>query len=178
MFTDRAEDLPLVSFTMLRDKEMSRKVNSITKVCTDRCPTRNCRSVYCITMARVTTTSGLLQKHDQHKCTVRVETTGQPDVTVIYQPKLPILDFVIYILSSLGTWFGLVIIACNPFDYVKQILLSMSDVARKCKSEYRRKQIRNRMKREKRDLMYIFINRHKPGLFVQMSRAKHVIKKR
>ena len=34
-------------------------------------------------------------------------------------PQVPLLDFIIYVLSSLGTWFGLVIMSCNPIELIK-----------------------------------------------------------
>ena len=114
LFLRDKEKMSLISFSMMTDESISRGFSKMSDICYKKCPMYSCRYSYCITLARATTTleHGVESLNiSEYGTTVRVETTGQPDVSVSYQPKLPLLDFIIFILSSLGTWFGLVIIS-------------------------------------------------------------------
>ena len=116
VFIDEPLNLKMISYLMVQNKTFSKLISSISSKCKKQCPTHSCLYSYCMTMARTTTSMDSVTK--EKGSTIRVETTGQPNVFVNYHPSLPLLDFIIYILSSLGTWFGLVIISCDPFDFI------------------------------------------------------------
>lgn len=41
----------------------------------------------------------------------------QPSFTVTHRPLMPITDYLVYVLSCFGTWFGLSVLSLNPFSW-------------------------------------------------------------
>ena len=110
--------LKLVSSTMLEDPSISRQMYNWWKECHNNCPTFPCSYSYCST-AGYSSKPDFAYSGSNIGSTITVETSTHPNSFMTAFPQVPLLDFVIYVLSSLGTWFGFVIISCNPINLMK-----------------------------------------------------------
>lgn len=116
-FYEYPEDSKLISEKMLKNATIKSFLDNWNNQCRKVCIRLPCEYSYCIT-------SGHAETHIDVTVAVkgsaiRIQTPAAPMVTITYVPKLPFLDFFIYILSTFGTWFGLVIIQCNPMKLFK-----------------------------------------------------------
>ena len=118
-FYDEPMDKKLISHSMLGNLTLSKLLQQWFENCEKSCVTRLCSYSYCSTVGHSDTPVNI----DDSKLgsTIRVESPSSPDTNTTYIPFLPSLDFVIYILSTLGTWFGLVIISCNPVNFIHKV---------------------------------------------------------
>lgn len=116
-----------------------------------------CVNTYCITVGHADSSVEVMGK--KSGSTIRIESPSFPNAYIIYVPQVPLLDFIIYILSSLGTWFGLVIIQCNPIALIQRYI--GSQVFLRFEAILTERLRRKKMKREKR--VDIFLHRmHRP----------------
>ena len=107
-------DRRLISETLLKNVTISKMVNSWFEKCHRSCPMFSCEHSYCLTTGHANQYS-----YGAQGSTIRVEIASAPTNHMEIVPQVPFLDFIIYVLSSLGTWFGLVIISCNPIKGIK-----------------------------------------------------------
>ena len=164
LFHDYPIQMNLVSPPMIRNQSISLLLNTIYETCKKSCPTFPCQYDYCITMGHANTGQDEIvnKTHVKEGSTIRVETTGQPNAFITYLPKLPLLDFIIYIMSSLGTWFGLVMISCYPGSAIKSWFTLISNVRRSKRIVHQKNLIREILRqRNEIDSMQIFLNRHR-----------------
>lgn len=115
-FYDTPIDYSMVSFTQMRNRTISIQLNQLYEKCSKKCTMYPCHPDYCITSGYAD--SALQFGISKPGSTIRIETTGHPNANINSMPKVSLLDFIIYTLSSLGIWFGLVIVSCNPFKYI------------------------------------------------------------
>lgn len=121
-FHNKPENVKLISHRMIQNESTARTIAKWSKSCHNYCIERPCKYNYCITlgMARVL-------QNMKRESYIRVESNPYPDIYINYVPSLPFLDFIIYVFSSLGTWFGFVIIKCNPISVFKRSYSSILD---------------------------------------------------
>lgn len=105
-------EMKFISNRMTSNRTVSLLMNKIYQQCSKQCPMKKCDYSYCIMIGHADTT--IVLDGTDAGSRIRVESPGFPFVSITYVPQVPLLDTIIYILSSLGTWFGLVIISCNP----------------------------------------------------------------
>ena len=105
----------LVSDGMLQNLSVGKEGNEWYTECESRCPTFPCSYSYCLT-------NGILGARNTFNSlsTVRVESSTYPTTFMTSYPQVTVLDFIIYVLSSLGTWFGFVIISCDPSNLLQR----------------------------------------------------------
>ena len=104
----------LVSDKMLQNLTVAKEGNEWYKECQSQCPTFPCSYSYCLTngLAGAQSTFNSLSN-------LRVESSTYPTTFMTSYPQVTLLDFIIYVLSSLGTWFGFVIISCDPSNLIQ-----------------------------------------------------------
>ena len=162
LFHDKHTKMKLVSAIMLQNRTVSLMLNAIHDTCKRSCPTYPCFFTYCITIGHANTLREEKVKKISPDTTIRIETTGQPNAFITYLPKLPLLDFIIYIMSSLGAWFGFVMISCNPGSAIKSWFTSISNVRRSRRIVHQKNLIREiLLQRNEIDSMQIFLNRYR-----------------
>lgn len=106
-------DKKILSPTLMNMYNVSETWSLWRNQCASSCKIRKCHYSYCITTGHayaMISDEGI----EDHSSAIRVESASGPDISVHYYPQMYLLDFIIYIFSSMGTWFGLVIISCNP----------------------------------------------------------------
>ena len=124
------EDTKLISWTMLNNDTILSSIARFNDICSKSCPYFSCTYSYCVTAGHSDTSIDV--DHVSKGSSIRIHSPSNPDMICAYFATLPFLDFFIYIFSTLGTWFGLVIIQCNPMKLFKVA----SDL-------YQKRQIRN-----------------------------------
>lgn len=113
----KPEDLLMISDSMMKNKTLRYQYSSILDTCDTLCNVMVCQYSYCITSGQMKATK--LKQDEEHVSNFKVLSSSYPNIYVIYVASLPFLDFIIYVFSSLGTWFGLVIISLNPIYLFK-----------------------------------------------------------
>ena len=116
-FYEHPEDIKMISSEMLKNITIKSFLDDWNNQCEKVCIRLPCKYSYCIT-------SGYAETHIDVAVAVkgsaiRIRSPAAPNVKTTYVPSLPFLDFFIYIFSTFGTWFGLVIIRCNPMKLFK-----------------------------------------------------------
>ena len=163
LFYDKPLNKKLLSVPMIQNRTASLALNRIYDTCKKSCPTFPCQYDFCITMGH----ANIARNEEPEKriigSAIRVESPGQPNAFINYIPKLPLLDFIIYVMSSLGTWFGLVIISCNPVGFIKQMITSTSSVVERRLIQRNRPKniIIHHFERTGIDSMQVFLNRRR-----------------
>lgn len=108
------------------DGEISKTLDSINEICESKCNIRQCDTNYCLTTFSTV-------KYDN--LAFRVDLPSAPTIKIAVVPRVSLLDTIIYVFSTLGTWFGLVLIDCNPIILYRKLFKiinhSESDVSRR-----------------------------------------------
>src|SRR5438270_6934839 len=47
-----------------------------------------------------------------------------PFITINYKPQILLMEFLVYVLSCFGTWFGISVFKLNPIPFFKQVCQS------------------------------------------------------
>lgn len=102
----------LFSHSMVGNQSTSKLMGEIFYRCANSCPIFACDYSYCLMIGNQDSSVAL--HGEDVSSSIRVESPGYPYFFITCVPQVPLLDSIIYVLSSLGTWFGLVIISCNP----------------------------------------------------------------
>ena len=101
------EALPIVNETILRNIEA--RLNH----CKNSCSRKLCNDWYSVTGAD--TFPNLLN----NTITISSGCSKRPAVIIQYLPRITLMEFVMYISSSLGIWFGISVLSLNPSNRSK-----------------------------------------------------------
>lgn len=104
---------------MMTNATNLKTVSNIQNICENRCKYMMCTYSYCITNGYSKATKLASDSDDEQISTIHVESFPSPSIYITYVPNLPFLDFVIYVCSTLGSWFGFVIVSFNPLNVYK-----------------------------------------------------------
>lgn len=118
-FHNGISDKKLVSYSMLQNVTISKLLLKWDSECQKNCKFFPCTYTYCLTVGHADTS--IQFDGEKASSTIRIESPSNPETYTKYFPSLPFLDFIIYVFSSLGTWFGLVIISCNPLGILSMV---------------------------------------------------------
>lgn len=118
-FLNSSEDIKFVSRGMLQNESIRDTISNIYFRCYDLCPMFPCTYSYCLTVGR----SGLADEVRGRKegSSIDIESPLNPDTSFRYIPSVPFLDLIVYSLSTIGIWFGISILSCNPVIVIKQV---------------------------------------------------------
>lgn len=111
-YYDEPNNHKIVSQSMIQNETIWELINKWSNECGEICTTYPCVYSYCITVGHVDPNIDV--DGDTQGITIRVESPSNPDTRTKYVPMVTFLDLIIYVMSTLGTWFGLVVISCNP----------------------------------------------------------------
>lgn len=107
-----------ISVSLINNDTISQSVSEWYAECETRCPMYACRYSICFTSGHSEISLG--KNIVKLGSSIQVDTPSYPDIHVEYVASLPFLELIIYMLSCLGTWFGLVIISCNPLKLIRK----------------------------------------------------------
>lgn len=116
------ETIKMFSDSMLNNLSMSESINQWFVECRNSCPIFSCKYSFCLVDGHADETHDLLSGSF-----IRVESPLDRNLHVDIVPQVTFLDCLIYVMSTLGTWFGLVIISCNPIILVTKVNQYLSD---------------------------------------------------
>ena len=103
---DDLVDMSIVSYQDMRNETFLSKLNEIQKYCNDKC-----RKSPCFDKRITTKIRGTQSSHFK----VILIVPQQPSICIMSRPKTDMVEFLIYIFSTISTWTGFSIIALNPF---------------------------------------------------------------
>lgn len=97
------------------------------KTCSKDCARPDCYEV--TTFTRVTST-------DQDYLEIVLNVQNEPSIEVIFQPTITFPEYFTYFLSCFGTWFGISVLALNPFkrERVKKLRVLLTNAPHKIRS--------------------------------------------
>ena len=166
---DKSLNDKLVSLSMVRNISISNRLNIWYDKCRSKCPMYPCYYTYCITNGH--SDSSIKVGGKKLGSSIRVESPGHTNSYINYFAKVNLLVFIVYILSSLGTWFGLFIISSNPLIIIKiiiktiikiiiKIMQFITDNNIKRKRKYCKRNIHLRKEANVSISQYLFDHRH------------------
>lgn len=109
-FFTRPRNFKTVSNFVNWNRSSDEIMENIHDECDGSCIKRKCHFSYCLTRGK----SDFPSLDLSVQSSIRVNLPDQPDMVIDEVPEIKLLDCIIFVLSTLGTWFGLVIISCNP----------------------------------------------------------------
>lgn len=109
----------MISQNMLKNDTVLNSLTFYYHSCQSKCPFLLCQYSYCVTNGHA---GPILGNTSYSKSSIRIQSPRSPDTSITYVPSISLLDFIIYILSTFSTWFGLNIISLNPVIIVKKYL--------------------------------------------------------
>ncbi|KAI1286231.1 hypothetical protein HDE_11164 [Halotydeus destructor] len=124
---DEAE-LQLITRQQLKNETISKTLDSAEELCIAKCASASCLSTEYTPV--IISSAG----HDRPYLDLYI--TNEPETAVAYLAKHTLVDVTVYVLSSLGFWFGF-----SPF-------LSMLNIDRRIRSKYHRKQSQSQLTRK------------------------------
>ena len=116
--TEIAHNLKHVSQIDLRDEAFKLRLRAIIKMCAAKCRRLDCNETYTITKFYV--------DEDTHSVGIRflINVPREPFLKIIIRPTLAFVEFLVYVLSSIGTWFGISMLSLNPSKCLSRIASS------------------------------------------------------
>lgn len=114
------ENIKMIGYNMIKNGTVSDFLDMFYDKCERSCPMYPCKYSFCLTTGHADVST--IDQGFKEGASISIESSSYPHTYVTYVPKVPLLDSIIYILSSLGTWFGLVIISCNPMSLWKSAI--------------------------------------------------------
>lgn len=94
----------------LRNASFARTLNELEKKCVELCYPPECDE-------RNTITKITQEENDEATPVFVVNVPREPNMVIVSRAQLGMTEFVIYVFSICGTWFGLSALQLNPFDY-------------------------------------------------------------
>lgn len=120
----KSNDAMIISPKMLRNETISNNINKWYETCRNKCNIWQCVDTFCVSTGHADSSVNL--RSETAASSVRVESAYSPDVNILYLPKVTLLDFIIFIMSTLGTWFGFVVIHCDPSSMISSETFKVS----------------------------------------------------
>jgi hypothetical protein len=111
---DNPSDFKAVSVADLSDKAFEDTLIKLENSCWDKC-----RSMPCFHTFTVTLPAPFLDDSFFNRTKMSVYTPEVPVTTVLTTPQVSLVEFVIYILSSFGIWFGMSLASVSPINLKK-----------------------------------------------------------
>lgn len=114
----QADPIPLkhINTGDLENETFAKQLKGIEDECFGQCDQNDCDDSY--------TLSQILKEEKANGgegLSFMVNAPRQPSYTVIHRPLMPITDYLVYVLSCFGTWFGLSVLSLNPFPWSVQV---------------------------------------------------------
>lgn len=109
-----ALDYKHITSADITNDTFSRLLNKFESDCRINCIQDDCEEGYTITRVTI--------EPAEDRLTFTVNVPREPSFTITFHAKLSITEYLIYIFSCFGTWFGISLISFNPFqlDFFKK----------------------------------------------------------
>lgn len=111
-------NLKAVSYLDIVNDEIRRKTFRFLNECNEHCFRKDCAE---------RTTFNRISHQTSEKLRLQVMIPEEPWINVIYKELMTSTEYVTYVLSCFGTWFGLSAITLNPFTIGRKFIKSWND---------------------------------------------------
>ena len=92
------------------NKTLLQDTRTRTDICRKICNQKFCNEKFSVTDVSST------QELNSRLLTITSSCSTRPMVIIEYLPRIPLMEFVMYISSSIGIWFGTSVLSINPFN--------------------------------------------------------------
>ena len=99
----------------IANETFSEIVEEIVKNCSRACAQPDCKDSY--TFSQILKEEG--SEGNDTELEYMIEAPSRPSFIVTHRPLMPFADYLVYVLSCFGTWFGLSAMSLNPFSKKK-----------------------------------------------------------
>lgn len=96
----------------LANSTTAKIINSIDQVCKSRCEQKSCFEEFTLTR--------MMREPKDDFLSFYVDAPRDPFFKVTFDPKLTLTEYGIYVLSILGTWFGVSVVQFNPVSVFRR----------------------------------------------------------
>ena len=109
-YTIRPLQINYLDQKALLNETLVRDIKSTSEACLTKCSRKSCNYWYSVTAVETFTPLS--------NNTVALGSTcsNRPAVIIQFLPRIPFMEFIMYISSSLGIWFGISVLSINPFN--------------------------------------------------------------
>ena len=129
-FTTRALPMKHMNPEAISNKTVLQDIKVKSDTCREKCNQKSCHESYSMT----STTAYPYLKNNSVSI---ASSCSQRPVTVIqFLPRITFMEFILYISSSLGIWFGISIFSINPFKKSRLKVISITKQTRNENAEY------------------------------------------
>ncbi|KAI1279574.1 hypothetical protein HDE_14075 [Halotydeus destructor] len=104
----------IVSVSDLYNETTAKTLTEISTACNEKCRYSDCVNEF--TLTRVMRSPVLDVRYNY----IFVEMSREPSLQITFKAVMALLDFVIYILSSAGTWLGISVFTLNPARWLNR----------------------------------------------------------
>ena len=115
------EPLPMkhMNTKAVSNKTLLQDVKIKSNICQEKCKQKSCYDPYSVTSISV---SGNLRND---RVSIVSSCSNRPATIIQFVPKISFMEFILYISSSLGIWFGISIFSINPFKNSRMKLMAI-----------------------------------------------------
>jgi len=106
---DQPLDMKPLSHEDLKNKTFREEMIRLDNECHEKCRKMPCFHTFTVTLG-----SGFLDERINSTTKVSVFTPESPDTSVVTTEHISLVEFLIFIFSSIGIWFGITIMSSNP----------------------------------------------------------------
>ena len=138
-----ASSLKPLTLEDLRDKAMSVNVSKMQEFC----QTVQCRNIECHDEEIVTSTDSGTTYENTSQTVWEHQVTSQISFKITSRPTLSFVEFFIYVLGTISTWFGLSVITCNPVVLFKYLIRLQKFQTQNTEPNARQKELLERRRR-------------------------------
>ena len=110
-----AEPLKHLEVSLIVNETILQDIKTKTTTCFKSCNRKRCNDWYSVT--GIDSFAFLLN----NTITIASGCSKRPAVIIKYLPRITFMEFVMYVSSSLGIWFGISVLSINPFNRRKTI---------------------------------------------------------
>ena len=106
------EPLPMKHLNQeaLLNETLVQDIKSKSEACLKKCSRRSCNYWYSVTVTET------FLYYNKETIALASTCSNRPSVTIQFLPRITFMEFVMYMSSSLGIWFGISIMSINPFN--------------------------------------------------------------
>ena len=120
----------IISYQDVKNDTISKLLFEFDEICSKVCKRIDCWQINSFTRVDIEAGKGYQSNRNQFlsefsKYKIRVNTPIEPSYRVVFVPSLQLAEYITYLLSTFGIWFGMTIYGLNPIKHSKSIYLEI-----------------------------------------------------
>lgn len=122
-------DIGHIGRDLISKKNNTNALNALEERCRKTCNRNECTSLF------FTTSILKEERGDYNLFAVLVQAPITPRIKIVRHPSSQLTDFLVYVTSCFGTWFGISVMSLNPFPLLQQEQKQKKKAAKREKEE-------------------------------------------